>query len=239
MSTGLVYHRNPSILVIENDPEGRSLLRTTLSAADYLLNEAPTATVGLKQIEALQPDAILIDPLLPDMDGLNVIRHIRSSKYASPIIVLSVKADEVDKVTALDAGADDFMGKPFSGSELLARLRAALRRTVPAAKADNEPVFQARNLTIDFANREVQVDQCVVHLTRTEFRLLSTFARYPNRVLTHAVLIKEVWDAECNEDYVHSLRVYVANLRRKVCGSPTTGCQIQTESAIGYRLKTI
>ena len=115
MNIGLAYHRNPTILVIESDPEGRSLLRTTLSAEDYLLNEAPTATVGLKQIEALQPDAILIDPMLPDMDGLHVIRFIRSSKYLSPIIVLSVKADEVDKITALDAGADDFMEKPFSG----------------------------------------------------------------------------------------------------------------------------
>jgi two-component system KDP operon response regulator KdpE len=238
MNTGLAYPRNPSILVIESDPDGRSLLRTTLSAAEYLLNEAPTATVGLKQIEALQPDAVLIDPMLPDMDGLHVIRQIRSSRYMSPIIVLSVKADEIDKVTALDAGADDFMEKPFSGGELLARLRAALRRTVPVAKEDDVPAFHARNLSVDFARREVRVDGSAVHLTPTEFRLLCIFAHYPNRVLTHAVLIKEVWDAECNEDYVHSLRVYVGNLRRKVCSSSATSCQVQTESTIGYRLKT-
>jgi two-component system, OmpR family, KDP operon response regulator KdpE len=237
MNIGLAYHRNPTILVIESDPEGRSLLRRTLSAADYLLNEAPTATVGLKQIEALQPDAILIDPMLPDMDGLNVIRFIRSSKYSSPIIVLSVKADEVDKITALDAGADDFMEKPFSGDELLARLRAALRRTVSVAKASNEPVFDARNLSVDFAKRDVRVDGSTIHLTPTEFRLLCIFVRYPNRVLSHAVLIKEVWDAECTENYVHSLRVYVGNLRRKVCAG-STACQMQTEAAIGYRLRT-
>lgn len=238
MNMGLAYHPNPSILVIESDPEGRSLLRKTLSASEYLLNEAPTATAGLKQIEALRPDAILIDPMLPDMDGLHVIRHIRSSSYLSPIIVLSGNADEIDKVTALDAGADDFMGKPFSGGELLARLRAALRRSVPVAKVDGDAIFRARNLSVDFAKREVCVDGKTVHLTPIEFRLLCVFARYPNRVLTHAVLIKEVWDAECNEDYVHSLRVYIRNLRRKVCGALATACQMQTEAAIGYRLQT-
>ena len=238
MNTGLADQRNRSILVIESDPEGRSLLRTTLSTADYLLNEATTATDGLKQIEALQPDAILIDPMLPDLDGLHVIRHIRSSRYLSPIIVLSVKADEADKVTALDAGADDFVEKPFSPGELLARLRAALRRTAPAAKVDNESTFKARNLSVDFAKREVRIDGTTVHLTPTEFRLLRIFARFPNRVLTHSVLIKGVWEAECNEHYVHSLRVYVGNLRRKVCARAATACQMQTEATIGYRFQT-
>ena len=237
MNTGLAYHRNPSIVVIDSDPEGRSLLRTTLSAEDYLLNEAPTATVGLKQIEALQPDAVLIDPILPDMDGLHVIRHIRLSNYLSPIIVLSVKADEVDKVSALDAGADDFMEKPFSGGELLARLRAALRRTVPPPRTEND-AFHARNLSIDFARREVRVDGTAVRLTPTELRVLCVFARDPNRILTHAVLIKEVWDDECNEDYVHSLRVYIGNLRRKVCLGAAPVCQLITEAAIGYRFET-
>lgn len=238
MNTGLAYRQNPTILVIESDPEGRSLLRTTLSTADYLLNEATTATSGLQQIEALHPDAILIDPMLPDMDGIHAIRHIRSSRYLSPIIVISVKADEVDKVAALDAGADDFVEKPFSGGELLARLRAALRRMAPAAKADNDPIFEARNLSVDFAKREVRIDGTGVHLTPTEFRLLCIFVRYPNRVLTHAVLIKEVWEAECSEDYVHSLRVYVGSLRRKVCARSPTACQIQTDATIGYRFQT-
>ena len=237
MNTGLAYHRNPSILVIESDPEGRSLLRTTLSAADYLLNEAPTATAGLRQIEALQPDAVLIDPVLPDMDGLHVIRYMRLSNYLSPIIVLSVQAEEVDKVSALDAGADDFMEKPFSGGELLARLRAALRRTVPPPRSEND-TFQARNLSIDFTRREVRVDGSGVHLTPTELRLLCVFARYPNRILSHAVLIKEVWDDEYNEDYVRSLRVYIGNLRRKVCSGAATACQMITEAAIGYRFET-
>jgi two-component system KDP operon response regulator KdpE len=236
MNIGLAYHRNPSIVVIDSDPEGRSLLRSTLSPAEYLLNEAPTATVGLKQIEALRPDAVLIDPMLPDMDGLGVIRYIRLSNYLSPIIVLSVKAEEVDKVSALDAGADDFMEKPFSGGELLARLRAALRRTVPVAKT--EDTFHARNLSIEFAKREVRIDGQAIHLTPTEFRLLGIFARYPNRILTHAVLIKEVWNAQCNEDYIHRLRVYIGSLRRKVCAETTTACQMLTEAAIGYRLQT-
>ena len=238
MNTGLAYHRNPSILVIESDPEGRSLLRITLSAADYLLNEATTATAGLQQIEALHPDAILIDPMLPDMDGLQVIRHIRSSRYLSPIIVLSAKADVIDKVTALDAGADDFVEKPFDCGELLARLRAALRRMTPVARADKEAVFNAGNLSVDFAKREVRIDGSAVHLTPTEFRLLCIFTRYPNRLLAHAVLIRELWEAECSLDHVHSLRVYVGNLRRKVCAGATTACRLQTEATLGYRFQT-
>jgi two-component system, OmpR family, KDP operon response regulator KdpE len=230
-------NRSPSILVIESDPEGRSLLRTTLSTQQYLLNEATTATAGLRQIEALWPDAILLDPELPDMSGLDVIRQVRLLKYLSPIIVLSGKVNERDKVTALDAGADDFVEKPFAVEELLARLRAALRRVSSVAEDVDEPVFRTGGLEVNFDKREVRVRGHVVHLTPMEFRVLRTFVRYPNRVLTHSVLVREIWGADGGQ-YVRLLRVYVGQLRRKLYPDHVTWRHLQTEARIGYRFQT-
>jgi two-component system KDP operon response regulator KdpE len=227
-----------NILVIESDPEGRSFLRTTLSTNEYLLSEATTATAGLKQIEALCPDAILLDPALPDMDGLDVIRQVRLLNYMFPIIVLSDKANEIDKVTALDAGADDFVEKPFGVGELLARLRAALRRVPPLAEKSEEPVFRTKELLVNFAMREVRVEGQVVHLTPIEFKLLRMFTRYPNRVLTHSILIREVWGPEGNGDQVRSLRVYVGSLRRKLCAGSGNRQPLQTKAGVGYQFQT-
>jgi two-component system KDP operon response regulator KdpE len=230
--------RNPSILVIENDPQTRSLLRLTLSTEDYVLSEATTAISGLKQIEMLQPDAILLDPVLPDMNGLDVIRQVRILNHLSPIIVLSGRANESDKVTAFDAGADDFVVKPFIGSELLARLRAALRRIAPLLEKIEEPEFHAKGLAVNFSKREVRVEGARVHLTPSEFKLLRLFTRYPNRVLTHAVLITEIWGPGNEKKFVHSLRVCVASLRRKLCSGSTVWVRLQTESSVGYQLLT-
>lgn len=227
--------QNANILVIESDPEGRSFLRSTLSTNEYLLSEVTTATAGLKQIEALCPDAVLLDPALPDMDGLDVIRQVRLLNYMSPIIVLSVKANEVDKVKALDAGADDFVQKPFGVGELLARLRAALRRVTPLAERNDEVVFRSEGLSVNFANREVHVAGSGVHLTPIEFKLLRLFTRYPNRTLTHSILIREIWGAEGNGNYVRSLRVYVGALRRKLCDGNRQF--LQTKAGIGYQFQ--
>jgi two-component system KDP operon response regulator KdpE len=229
--------QNANILVIESDPEGRSFLRSTLSTNEYLLSEVTTATAGLKQIEALSPDAVLLDPALPDMDGLDVIRQVRLLNYMSPIIVLSDKANEVDKVTALDAGADDFVQKPFGVGELLARLRAALRRVTPPADRNDEVIFRSEGLSVNFANREVNVAGHVVHLTPIEFNLLRIFTRYPNRTLTHSILIREIWGAEGNGNYVRSLRVYVGALRRKLCDGAGNRQFVQTKAGIGYQFQ--
>jgi two-component system KDP operon response regulator KdpE len=230
-------YRNPSILVIESDPESRMLLRSTLSTQQYLLNEATTATAGLRQIEALWPDAILLDPELPDMNGVDVIREARSLNYLFPIIVVSRKVNERDKVSALDAGADDFVEKPFIVGELLARLRAALRRAAPSTEEIEEPVFRTGGLEVNFHRREVRVRGRLVHLTPMEFKVLRTFLRYPNRVLTHAVLVREIWGAD-GGPYVKLLRVYVGQLRRKLYPEHVTWRHLQTESRIGYRFQT-
>ena len=226
------------ILVIESDPEGRAFLRSSLSTDEYLLSEATTATAGLKQIEALCPDAILLDPALPDMDGVDVIRQVRLLNYMFPIIVLSDKANELDKVTALDAGADDFVEKPFGVGELLARLRAALRRVAPVGERNGEIVFRTGGLSVNFANREVRVEGNVVHLTPIEFKLLRIFTRYPNRILTHTILIKEVWGSEGNGSDVRSLRVYIGQLRRKLGAGSETWSSLQTKAGIGYQFQT-
>lgn len=240
MSASTASHRHPSILVIESDPEGRSLLRTTLSPEEYLLNEATTGVSALRQVEVLHPDAILLDPRLPDIAGLDVIRQLRIFNPLSPIIVLSDIADQLSRVTALDAGADDFMEKPFVGTELLARLRASLRRVAHFLKDLDEPPFYAAGFSVNFVKREVRVRGQVVHLTPGEFKMLHLFTRYPNRVLTHAVLINEIWGSEGESDrsYVSSLRVCVAGLRRKLCVGPEVGVRFQTESSIGYQFKT-
>jgi two-component system, OmpR family, KDP operon response regulator KdpE len=227
--------QSSNILVIESDPDGRSFLRSTLSTNEYLLSEATTATAGLKQIEALCPDAILLDPVLPDMHGLDVIRQVRLLNYIFPIIVLSDKANELDKVTALDAGADDFIEKPFGVGELLARLRAALRRVAPLER--DEPVFRTGGLSVNFSNREVRVAGQAVHLTPIEFKLLRMFTRYPNRILTHSILIREIWGAEGNGNDVRSLRVYVGHLRRKLGAGSENGSLLQTKAGIGYQFQ--
>jgi len=231
-------NQSSKILVIEGDPEGRSFLRSALSANEYLLTETTTAIAGLKQIEASCPDAILLDPALPDMDGLNVIRQVRLLNYMFPIIVLSDKVRELDKVTALDAGADDFMEKPIGAGELLARLRAALRRVAPAAERIDEPVFRTGGLSVNFASREVRVEGNVVHLTPKEFKLLRMFIRYPNRILTHSTLIREMWGAEGNGNDVRSLRVYVGQLRRKLAAGSESWVSLQTKAGMGYQFQT-
>jgi two-component system KDP operon response regulator KdpE len=224
------------ILVIEDDPEIRLFLRTTLSAEGYRLSEATTAKEGLNCALDDCPGVILLDLGLPDFDGMKIIREVRSRNREVPIIVLSVRSQERDKVRALDAGANDFVNKPFAVGELLARLRVVLRRpaTAPSIPA---PVFRLGEVEVDLGKRRVLVGGNEVHLTRTEFRLLRILIEHADRVLTHSQLLSEVWgpDFADKKEYLH---VYMGQLRRKIEADPARPRYLRMESGVGYRLKT-
>jgi len=198
------------------------------------LFEAATGNEALQAVPANRPDLIVLDLGLPDLDGIDVTRTLREWTEV-PIVVLSVRDQESDKVAALDAGADDYLTKPFGVAELLARIRAALRR---ANKPANTAVFEAGDLNIDLAKRIVQVSNQKIQLTPTEYDLLKALVRHPDRVLTHRHLIREVWGGTCYEDEMHLLRVNISNLRRKVESDPTRPRYVVTEAGVGYRLRT-
>ncbi len=229
--------KNPTlheVLVIEDDPEIRRFLRAALGAEHYRLREATTAAEGLHQA-TLPPDVIVLDLGLPDLDGVEVIRKVREKNKRTPIIVLSVRGTEQDKISALDAGADDFVTKPFAVGELFARLRVALRRGM---EAPNEvTVFRTGDIEVDPVRHRVTVGGKEVHLTRTEYKLLVVMVRHADRVLTHSQLLQEVW-GENQEDQAHYVRVYMAQLRRKLEADPARPKYLQTEPGIGYRLTT-
>ena len=206
------------VLIIEDDAEIRRFLRTALGAEQYRLREATTASEGLHQA-TLAPDVIVLDLGLPDRDGIEVIRKIRENNTRTPIIVLSVRGSEEDKIAALDAGADDYITKPFAIGELYARLRVVLRRRTGTAAADTA-LFRTGNIEIDPVRHRVTVGGREVHLTRTEFKLLMVMVRNPDRVLTHGQLLRDVWGLT-QEDQAHYVRVYMAQLRRKLEKDPT------------------
>ncbi|MCU1233886.1 MAG: winged helix family two component transcriptional regulator [Candidatus Solibacter sp.] len=222
----------PYILIIEDDPQIRRFLRATLTAEGYLYYEAVTAADGLNQVDARRPDLILLDLGLPDRDGLEVIRRVRESSQM-PIVVLSARGEEKDKIAALDLGADDYVAKPFGVGELLARIRAALRRS-SAVTADGTVLHFGR-IEIDLEKRVVKVAGEEVHLTPNEYRLLQVFLRYPGKVLTQRQLLNEVWGPN-HLDQAQYLRVYIAQLRRKLEADPARPKHLQTEPGIGYRL---
>ena len=222
------------VLVIEDDPEIRRFLRTALGAEQYRLREATTAAEGLHQA-TLPPDVIVLDLGLPDQDGLEVIRKIREKNKRTPIIVLSVRGSEADKIRALDAGADDFVTKPFAVGELFARLRVVLRRGMEVPS--EATVFRTGEIEVDPIRHRVTVSGKEVHLTRTEYKLLVVMVRHADRVLTHSQLLQEVW-GENQEDQAHYVRIYMAQLRRKLEVDPARPRYLQTEPGIGYRLTT-
>ena len=223
----------PLVLLIEDEPQMRRYLRTALESHDYRLVEATTAREGLVQATGRNPDVILLDLGLPDGDGIDVARRIR--EWAStPIIVISARGQEHDKVAALDAGADDYLTKPFGTDELLARLRVALRHAARAAT--DEPVFTTGALRVDLAARQVFVNDKEIHLTPTEYKLLTTLVRNAGKVVTHRLLLKEVWGPNAVE-HTHYLRVYMTQLRHKIEGDPTRPRVLQTETGVGYRLR--
>ena len=221
-----------SILIIEDDPQIRRFLRATLTAEGYLYSEAVTAADGLVQANTLRPDLILLDLGLPDRDGLEVIRRVRESSQM-PIVVLSARGQEHDKIAALDLGADDYVAKPFGVGELLARIRAALRRSAPSPCEGTTMRFG--HVEIDLDKRLVRVGGEEVHLTPHEYRLLQVLIKYPGKVVTQRQLLNEVWGPN-HVDQAQYLRVYIAQLRRKLEADPARPKHLQTEPGIGYRL---
>ena len=223
---------DPVIVLIEDEPEIRRFLRTGLAAQGYRLFEAATGAAGLVEVASRQPDVVILDLGLPDMEGMDVIHHLREWTRV-PLIVLSARGQERDKVSALDAGADDYVSKPFTIGELLARVRVALRHT--ATTADGASTFVVGALTIDFGRRRVTVAGRDVHLTPIEYRLLATLARHAGKVLTHRQLLQEVWGPG-HAEAAHYLRVYMGQLRRKLEPDPARPRYLLTELGVGYRL---
>jgi len=226
----------PLILLIEDEPQMRRFLRAALGGHDYRLVEAATAKEGLAHAAGRNPDLILLDLGLPDMDGLDVAREIRSWSKA-PIIVLSARGQEPDKVAALDLGADDYLTKPFGVEELLARIRVALRHASSVGELPG-PIFEAGDLRVDLAERQVFRAGQRVHLTPTEYRLLAALVRHAGKLLTHRQLLQEVW----GKNFIgrtHYLRIYMMQLRQKVESDPTRPQLLLTEPGVGYRLKPV
>ena len=224
------------ILVIEDDPAITNLIRTTLDTQDYQYHTARTGSAGLMDAVAYNADVIILDLGLPDMDGVEIIRKIRGWSTV-PNIVVSARSEDSDKVEALDAGADDYLTKPFSIDELLARLRAALRRRQldDTGLAPQESVYRNGNLSIDYAAGCVYRDDREIHLTPIEYKLLCVLAKNTGKVLTHNYILKEVWGNAFSAD-ASSLRVFMATLRKKIEENPATPQYIQTHIGVGYRM---
>jgi two-component system KDP operon response regulator KdpE len=222
----------PRILVIDDELAIRRFLHTVLSGDEFSLHEADNGHAGLAAAAAFRPDVILLDLGLPDLDGVEVIRRIREWSQV-PIIVLSVRDREDDKVGALDAGADDYLTKPFGVGELLARIRAALRRTIQDIP---EPVFISNDLQMDLNSRRVTVGGVDISLTPTEYDILRLLVTHAGKVLTHSHVLKQVWGIAYLEQ-PHVLRVNISNLRRKIEVDPSRPQHIITEPGVGYRLR--
>lgn len=221
-----------NILVVDDEPQIRRVLRSTLSARGYVITEAKTGEEALEWMRKEPPDLILLDVNMPGMGGIEACREIRRGSDA-PIIMLTVRNAERDKVAALDAGADDYVVKPFSIEELLARIRAALRRYSPA---DALPVFVSKELTIDFATRQVTVRDQIVHLTPKEYDVLKHLVANQGKPLTHRRILQAVWGPDYGEE-TESLRVVINQLRKKLEADPAHPKYIVTEPWVGYRFQ--
>jgi two-component system KDP operon response regulator KdpE len=225
---------DPVVVLIEDEPQIRRFLRATLAAQGYRLFEAATGADGLVEVSSRQPDVVIVDLGLPDMDGLDVIRRLREWTDV-PVIVLSARGQERDKVTALDAGADDYVSKPFGANELLARIRVALRHTAGASHEGGEATFAVGELRVDLLHRRVSVGDQDIRLTPTEYKLLTTLVQHAGRVVSHQQLLREVW-GPAHTDQAHYVRVYMAHLRHKLETEPARPRYLTTEPGVGYRL---
>ena len=219
------------VLVVDDERAIRRFLQLSLSAHGHKILEATSGQEALSAAATGHPDVIILDLGLPDMDGIEVVRRLREWTQ-TPIIILSVREAEADKVAALDAGADDYLTKPFGVGELLARLRVVLRRVQPAA----EPVFVRGDLVVDLARRRVTVSGREVQLTPTEYELLRILVTHSGKVLTHTQLLRQVWGV-AYADETHLLRVNISNLRRKIEREPARPRYIITEPGVGYRFR--
>lgn len=220
----------PLVLIVDDEPQIRRLLTVTLEANGYRVLSAVTGNEGLVLAAQHRPALIILDIGLPDLSGKVILNRLREWSNA-PVIILSVLGDEKGKVDALDAGADDYITKPFNSDELLARLRVALRHSV---KQDEPAVFQIKNLVVDLATRRVTVNGKEIKLTVTEYDLLRLLVRHAGKVLTHRQILREIWGTGHDDD-THYLRVYIAHLREKIEANPEQPELIFTELGVGYR----
>ena len=220
-------------LVVDDERAIRRYLRAALNAHGIVVLEAASGEEALRSLAVDRPDVVILDLGLPDLGGVEVARRIREWS-AVPIIILSVREQESEKIAALDAGADDYLTKPFGIGELMARIRAALRR---ATRPENEPIIEVNQLRIDLARRRVTVANAEISLTPTEYDIIQLLAQNAGKVLTHRQLLQKVWGHASEED-LHLLRVNISNLRRKIEPDPTRPRYIQTEAGVGYRLRS-
>lgn len=225
------------ILIIEDELQIRRFLRATLSAHNYTLTEAGTAADGLQAMATQAHDLIILDLGLPDLDGLEVTRHLREWSTV-PIIVLSARGQEQDKIAALDAGADDYLTKPFGVGELLARIRVALRHRLQAGRDAEQSVVNLGAIRIDLLHRQVFTHDSEIHLTPNEYKLLALLAHHAGKVVTQKQLLHEVWGPGY-ENETHYLRVYMGQLRHKLEENPARPRYLTTEPGVGYRLKLL
>ena len=225
------------ILIVEDEADIRRFVRLTLESEGHTVHEATTLQRGLIEAGTRRPDLVVLDLGLPDGDGVDLIRDLRSWS-AMPIIVLSARSAEASKIAALDAGADDYLVKPFGSGELMARVRAQLRRSQRAGVASAQPVIEFGNITVDLSRRTVErrsgQGSEILHLTPIEYKLLTHLASQPDRVITHAQLLKAVWGPGHTED-THYVRVHMANLRKKVEDNASMPRHLRTEAGVGYR----
>ncbi|WP_353861298.1 response regulator transcription factor [Azospirillum formosense] len=220
------------VLVVDDEPPIRRFLRTTLSTQGYDIAEAEDGAGALEAVRRRPPDLLVLDLGLPGIGGLEVIRRLRADGVATPIIVLSSRADEAGKVEALDLGADDYVTKPFGMDELLARIRAALRHRLQ--QQGERPLFRSGDLAVDLVRRIVTVRGAEVKLSPREYDLLRLLVAHAGKVLTHRFILKEVWGADTDVQY---LRIYIRQLRQKIEAEPERPSHILTETGVGYRLR--
>lgn len=225
----------PVVVVIEDDPQLRRFLRTGLGSQGFQVFEAGTGRQGLIEVGTRKPDLVILDLGLPDRDGVDIVKAIRGWT-GLPILILSARDAEQDKIEALDAGADDYLTKPFGLGELLARLRVALRHAAAAPESSRTEAFTSGRLRVDLQKRLVYVDDAEIHLTPIQYRLLSVLVKNAGKVLTHRQILKEVWGPS-SVDNTHYLRIYMSQLRQKLELDPTQPKLLLTESGVGYRLK--
>ena len=225
----------PKILVVEDDPAISNLIRTTLDTQEYQYHTAQTGSSALMEAVSYNPDVIILDLGLPDMEGVEIIKKVRGWSRM-PIIVVSARTEDRDKVDALDAGADDYLTKPFSIDEFLARLRVALRRSqTEGAAGEESSVYVNGRLKIDYAAGCVYIGDTEIHLTPIEYKLLCLLAQNTGKVLTHNFILREVWGSELESD-IPSLRVFMATLRKKIEQASSSPQYIQTHIGVGYRM---
>jgi len=231
----MAEQNNLRILVVDDEKSIRSFLKTSLSAYGYTVFEVTKGKEALTEAVSVHPDAIILDLGLPDMDGKEIIAKIRK-RTKTPIIILSVRDDPLEKIAALDAGADDYLTKPFSVGELLSRLKAVMRRLLPLEK---EEILRSGKLVVDITSRRVAVNDKDINLSPTEYDILKLFLLNSGKVLTHKQILRGIWDkTEDYEGILHLLRVTISNLRSKIEPDPDRPTYILTEPGVGYRLRS-